>query len=270
MDERGGLREISVLDRIPEVEGLSSLVWLLPLVVITGSEVALFFDRVDVALWGHVVALLGCVLGPLVLNDEPLLQAFALVSLFRLLNLGVPTFGLRSLYALGLVYALVFPAVALLVARTDAHTLRETPRTAVLGTLPAVALGWGLAEVEYAVLRPEAMIAALTLTGVVTTVVVMVLAVGLVEELIYRGVIQPQMCDELGRVAGVVSTAFLYGITYAVYADQWMIGFGIVLGLVLGAVYDATESLALSTVVHGSLNVFLFAVIPLRGSLVLG
>jgi len=43
------------------------------------------------------------------------------------------------------------------------------------------------------------------------------------------------------------------------------VAFAFGLGLLLGVIYDATDSLLLVVLIHGTLDVFLFAVFPLRG-----
>lgn len=142
----------AVRERLPDPQELSEVAVFVPAVTIALSEGALFAGRLDVALWGHLLTLLGCITAPLLFDDDVVFPAFALVSLFRLVNLGLPVFVERTLYSLPVVYGLLLFAVAVVVRRIDGPAIRESPRIAALGTLPAIALGGVLAEVGYAVI----------------------------------------------------------------------------------------------------------------------
>lgn len=257
-------------DRLPDRTGAWSPAVLLPALLITFSELALLYDRIDLALWGHFLTLLGCVFAPLVLDDEPMLQAFALVPVFRLINLGMPVFVELTIYWLPLVYGPLFPAIYVVATRSDTPAILERPRRAALGLLPAIALGALLAELEYAVIRPDALVPAWTPANVAVVVVVMFVFVGAVEELLYRGILQPPLQRRVGRAGGILVASALYGMMHAAYGSPAEIVLATGIGALLGVIYDVTESMTLVTVIHGSLNVFLFAVIPLQGSLLGG
>jgi membrane protease YdiL (CAAX protease family) len=241
---------------------------LVPIAVVLLSEGALYTGRVTTALWGHLIALLVCVLVPLFVDDGSAFAAIGLLSLFRLINLGIPSFVDRTLYALPVIYTLLFPAIYITAARDNAPPVRESAKSLLVGFLPAIGLGVGLAEIEYRILDPQALVGALDITGTAAIVIVMFGFVGVAEELVYRGLLQPSLQRYAGRVLGVVVTAVLYGTMHSVYGSGLEILFGIGLGLVLGAIYELTDSITLVTVVHGTLNVFLYGVFPLRGPIV--
>lgn len=88
--------------------------------------------------------------------------------------------------------------------------------------------------------------------------------VGPAEELVFRGVVQGLFRRSLGVVPGVLAASLLFGVghyfaissgsawTYILTASA--------LGLVLGAVYEYTESIAVPALAHGSWNAGLFLV----------
>jgi len=60
---------------------------------ITISEALLFTGRNYMAIWGHFITLMGCFyLIQRAESDVPVIMAFALVPVFRLVNLGMPVF----------------------------------------------------------------------------------------------------------------------------------------------------------------------------------
>ena len=66
---------------------------ILPIAGITISEIFLFFGQTHNALWGHLITPLVCTFAPLHFDDDPaMFQAFTLVPLFRLVNLGRRSF----------------------------------------------------------------------------------------------------------------------------------------------------------------------------------
>ncbi|MFB6198961.1 MAG: hypothetical protein ABEI52_11960, partial [Halobacteriaceae archaeon] len=81
---RGYVVDLGALD----LSALFNPSLIIPLYSIIISEIALYYGRLDIALWGHFLTLLYCALGTLVFEDIDLLQVFALVPLLRHVNLG--------------------------------------------------------------------------------------------------------------------------------------------------------------------------------------
>lgn len=241
-----------------------------PLVGIAISEGLLFVGNTGDALWGHLATLLFCTLGMLRLRGQlPLLRAFALVPLFRLVNLGMPVFFQLTVFWFPLIYGPLIPGLYLLV-RSQSPVEPELVRrpSQLVGLLPAAFLASiVLAELEFAILQPEGLIPAWTAQNVLLLAVVMVGFVGLVEELLFRGILQRTLQSELGRWPGLLLASGVFGLMHSGYGIPAEVGFAAGIGLALGLVYDWTDSLALVSIIHGTLNVFLFGVIPLRGSM---
>lgn len=251
-----------------DVEAYRNPAFVVPLAVVVASELALFGDRLDLALWGHFLALLFAAVAPLRLEDVELLQVFALVPLFRLVNLGMPVFVELTLLWFPLVYAPVMPAMYLVTRRSDLDPLSTRPRVAAVALLPGAVMGAALAEIEYAIIRPESLIPAWSAPQLLLIGVVMVGFVGFVEEFVYRGALQRALQRRIGPAAGLLVASALFGLMHSAYGSSAEIAFAAGIGLLFGIVYDLTDSLLLISVVHGVLNVFLFAVIPLQGSLI--
>jgi hypothetical protein len=239
-----------------------------PLLAITVSEFALFFGYRGVALWGHLLTVLACLLAPLRVEDDAatLFKVFALVPLFRLVNLGMPVFLELTIYWFPLVYAPIIPGLYVVVSDADVPTPGFDPRTAAVYVLPAALVGVLLAHVEYAIIEPAALIPSWSLANLAVISVVMLGFVGFVEELLFRGILQETLKARVGFVGGLLVASFLFGMMHSAYATPLELLFAGVIGLVFGLVYEWTGSLLVITVAHGVLNVFLFGVIPLRGS----
>jgi hypothetical protein len=232
------------------------------------AELFLFFGRVDLTLWAHFLTILGCVFAPMVTDEyTDVFEVLALVPLFRLVNLGMPTFFELTVYWFPLVYAPLLPAIYVVSEDHDAVSLVADARRSAKLFVPALVMGAGLSFLEYSILEPEGLIASLSLWNLLVLSVVMFCFVGFVEELLFRGVLQRALEERLGHWSGLLIASALFGLLHSAYAAPAEVLYAGAIGLIFGVVYDNTDSLVAVTVAHGALNVFLFCVIPLGGLL---
>jgi membrane protease YdiL (CAAX protease family) len=242
----------------------------LPTVGVVASEIFLFYGHTAFALWGHLLTLLVCAFVPLSRSaDTDPLQMFALLPLFRLVNLGMPVFVERTLFWFPLVYAPVLPAVYFVIRAQPDLGLRFNGRAFGLLVVPALVVSAFLGEVEWLILTPEPLITEWSLTQLLLVAVVMVGFVGFVEELLFRGVLQAGLKAYVGQWGSILLVSALFGLMHSGYGSGTQLLFAGSLGLLYGVVYEFTDSLVLVTVMHGVLNVFLFAVVPIHGQFVL-
>jgi len=235
---------------------------------IVASESLLYFGWMWPSIWSHLATLLFC-LGLLQVSDDKsgLIQVFALVPLFRLVNLGMPVFFQLTVYWFPLIYGPLIPAVVF-VDRINPD-IEVTPgwRRGLLFLPLVFLLGGALAEVETAILQSEALIPMWSFVQLAIITVVMIGFVGFVEEYLFRGLLQRGLQQEFGRWPGLLVASAVFGMMHSGYGLPEEILFASTIGLVFGLLYDYLDSLLLITVTHGVLNVFLFAIIPMQGSL---
>jgi membrane protease YdiL (CAAX protease family) len=242
----------------------------LPTAGIVASELFLFYGHTDLALWGHALTLLACMVVPLFHpEDTNPLRMFALIPLFRLVNLGMPVFVELTLYWFPLVYAPVLPALYLVIRTQPRLEPRTNLRIFGLLLLPALVVSAVLGEVEWFIITPEALIAEWSLVQLLSITVVMVGFVGFTEEVLFRGVLQTGLKVHLGRWGAILLVSALFGMMHAGYGSSLELLFAGGLGLLYGIIYEYTDSILLVSVMHGVLNVFLFAVVPLSGPAIL-
>lgn len=242
-------------------------VWV-PTAGIVMSELLVRFGTGQLALWTTVLTLLYCALAPMRFDeDAALYRAFALVPLLRLVGVAMPVFVSGTVYWLALVYAALLPGV-FLAARSN-PSIRPTfrPRLGVLLFIPAIVVGALLARIEYALAAPSPIITEWTVVDVVFFTLVMFVLVGFVEELLFRGILQRTLEAHLGRWPGLLLTSVVFGLLYASPPETVGVVFATGVGLFVGLVYDWTDSLVVVTTVRGTLNVFVFAALPVSGPL---
>ena len=235
----------------------------------------------DPLLWGMMVhvGLLFALLAhgaSLATTDERLsrlLTVFALVPLIRILSLGLSFAEFTVIPGL-LVISVPLLAGAFMIMRV----LSITPREAYLqlgsrAHLPwqaGVALsGLGLGAVEYFILRPPLpWVSSFLIELILPAALVIGLASGLAEELIFRGLLQPKTEGVLGRGAGLLFVALLFAAMHIGFYDPMNgltaldIPFVFGVGLYFGLVVQRTRSLVGVILAHGLANVTLYLLLP--------
>jgi len=293
-------------------------------VAVTASELLLLLGRVRYAIWAYSLLLVGLSLAPLLLKEEmSVVQAFALIPTFRLVNLTMPIFVDLTLFWLPLVYGPFVPVVLYLGRKTTVDgpqrtmgadveavelgaelpwwlggtrggklrwllrrgwTGLEPPGDATvvrsifhwiarglfvalvtLATVALFVLTVYLAEIEYDIITPAPLVPSLDASQIVVLTVMMVVFVGFVEELIFRGILQKVLERRLGLVPGLLLASGIFALVHSGYGVQTEVAFAGGIGLLFGIIYDITDSLLLVAVMHGLLNVFVFGIIPLDG-----
>jgi membrane protease YdiL (CAAX protease family) len=207
---------------------------------------------------------------PLALGDPTvrLLPAVALVPLMRLLSLTMPAPALPPMTWIVLAGAPLLLAVAA-TARLVALNVREIglaarPSDGLSLAVMAVSIpvGLGLAQLVPSESVPP-MQTPLT-SGLVALVLVSCGA--LPEELIFRGVLQPLVVRQTGRI-GIVLVALVHAATYAGTGSLLVVGLMAVIGFLYGSEVARTGSLWTPLVGHSLIAVCATVVAPLLAGL---
>lgn len=171
-----------------------------------------------------------------------------------------------TIFWLPLVYAPMIPAIYVILWNQPDLEITESLRTIAVYFLPGTILALVLAEIDYRIIAPETLIPEWSLVYLIFLVIVMVAFVGMVEELLFRGVIQRTLENRIGYWPGLLLASGLFGIMHSVYGSGWQLVFAGGSGLIFGLLYDRTNSILLVSYTHGCFNFFLFAVLPFYGS----
>lgn len=254
---------------------------IVPTLLILIAESFFFFKQIETTLAIHGLNLLVCVLLPVFTRHGPyFFQPFSLISLLRILNIGMPVFFTLTLYWFPFIYGAAILAAFLVLWRKPEAVLsvknrisRAIGRYYVLKRktgkgwrnlyLPVgIVVGLVLANVEYSVLRTGALIPTFDLTNLIALAVVMVFFVGFGEELIFRYILQTRLQKIIGVWGGIILAAALFTAMHSGYSSVPYLFFVLIVGLILGYSFHRTSSLGFVTIVHGSINFFLFSFIP--------
>jgi len=238
-----------------------------PVLSISLAELLIFSGRMGAAVWIHIFTLIALSLSNIVLKDpeiHKIYQAFMLLPVLRLINLSMPIFFNTTLYTFVFIYGpLAIPvAVIVLHQRDSLEQIGITLKHIVPYMFLSVPLGFLLGFGEYLTIRTGYLIPDLTFTNLFKLIIVMVFFVGLIEELIFRSILQTRLENALSIWEALLVTSVLFGLMHSGYGTIQEILYTGFVGFIMGLAFYKTKSLPFIAVLHGFVNVFLFGILP--------
>jgi membrane protease YdiL (CAAX protease family) len=253
----------------PEKSELKKLRFLtaVPVLSIIFAELLIFSGRMGAAVWVHIVTLIALSLSNILIRDPEIYklhQALMLLPVLRLINLSMPIFYETTLYTFVFIYGpLAIPlAVIIMHQRHSLEQIGITRKHIIPYMLLSVPLGFLLGLGEYLTIRAEYLIPDLSFINLLKLTIIMVFFVGLVEELIFRSVLQTRFEKAFGVREALLITSLLFGLMHSGYGTYQEIFYTCFVGFIMGLAFHKTKSLPFIAVLHGFVNVFLFGVLP--------
>jgi len=187
-----------------------------------------------------------------------------LLPVLRLINLSMPIFSATTLYTFIFVYGpLAIPvAVILIHQRASLEQIGISMKNIGAYMVLSVPLGFLLGLGEYLTIRTGYMIPDLTFVNLLKLTFVMVFFVGLVEEVIFRSILQTRLEQALSVPEALLITSLLFGLMHSGYGTFHEILYTGFVGFIMGFAFYKTRSLPFIAVLHGFVNVFLFGILP--------
>jgi membrane protease YdiL (CAAX protease family) len=243
---------------------------MLPVLMILLAELLIFAGEMQYAVWLHVLLLIGLALAPVYIHTKNIYityQALMLLPLLRLVNLSMPVFFEMTLFSYIFVYApLIVPIYIVAVHQNfTSAQIGLTMKNFRIFTPVGIILALVIAQGEYYIIQPGYLIPDLSFKSIVELSIVMFLFIGLVEELIFRSIIQTRLEQSMGMFSGLVVTGVMFGIMHSGYGTIYEILFTSLAGLSFGYLFQKTRSLPLIATIHGLVNIFLFGILPHLG-----
>ena len=195
-------------------------------------------------------------------SEGKALLALCLAPMIRILSLGMPLEDVELVYWF-LITGVPMIVAAILVARTLGLTRYDLGMT--LGAIPVQlaigALGVGVGIAEYFILKPDPLIDELTWQQAWWPALILLVATGFGEELVFRGVMQSASKDLLGNAA-VVYVAIVFAVLHVGYKSVADVVFVFFVALFFGWAVARTRSLLGVTLCHGIANASLYVIVP--------
>ena len=235
------------------------------LAAIAIAEILTTFAPARTGLVAHAAVLLGILIHAARVDgqkEQAFLVSLAFAPLIRVLSLSLPLADLPLLYWYPITSIPLFAAV-LIAAPTLGFgraalglSLRRWGLQLVIG-LSGIAFG----VFEYWILQPEPLVSTFEWTDLLWPALILLVSTGLLEELIFRGLLQRAAIDVLG-IWGIGFVAILFAVLHTGYRSLLDVLFVGAVGLFFGWVVHRTRSLLGVTLAHGLTNIILFLVMP--------
>ena len=202
-------------------------------------------------------------------NIKPLLQSIILLLLLRIVNMAVPIFFVPSIYWISIIYGIMFIPIYLLL-KHQGFTQKEVGLNCdkmhlnpLLYIPAALFIGFLLSWIEFHIIHPEPIIDNSSVPNIIYLILIMFIIIPIVEELIFRSILQCRFEKLLGMNRGLLMTSILFGIMHSGYGLGGEILFACFAGLLIGFIFQKTRCFPFIVVIHGTINVFVFGIFPL-------
>ncbi|NJD78820.1 MAG: CPBP family intramembrane metalloprotease [Candidatus Methanoperedens sp.] len=234
-----------------------------PIILIFIAEALLFSGYKTGSIAVHSLNILFIISIVILKKDIKLVQALSLVSLFRIISTSMPVFFSLTIYWFASLYGIMFFSIALIIKDQGLRPkdIGITLKGSWLWPF-AVLLGAGLALIEYRILVPGALIPGFTAIDILELGLVMFFFVGLVEELIFRSVLQQRLEESIGMTNGLLVAGVIFGLMHSGFSNYYEILFASFAGFVLGFCFQRTRSLPFVVIAHSVNNIILFGILP--------
>ncbi|MGB9927131.1 MAG: lysostaphin resistance A-like protein [Methanosarcina sp.] len=241
---------------------------IIPILFITLAEFLIYSHNVGMAVWAHISILIALSLSNIFIKDieiNRIYQALMLLPVLRLVNLSMPIFFEMTLYTFIFVYGPLAIPVAVIVANQK-QTLEQlgiTMKNIGIYMVLSIPLGFLLGFGEFMTIKNGPLIPDLSFINLLQLTIIMVFFVGLIEEIIFRSVLQTRLEHALDARQALLIASLLFGLMHSGYGTFYEIFYTGFVGFIMGLLFYKTRSLPFITVLHGFVNVFLFGIFPL-------
>jgi len=241
---------------------------LIPVIMIILAELTIYADHLKAGIILHVAVLILISLSSLWMRDTGSfrsVQVLSLLPLLRLLNISMPIFSELTLNMYFFIYAPLFIPIYIIV-REQGITKKKLGITFnnMTSFIPmAIGIGFLIAYGENLVINAGYLIPDMSFSNLLHISIIMIFFVGLGEELIFRSLLQTRLEASIGSFRGLILASLLFGVMHSGYGTIYEIFFTSFAGLILGYMFQKTNSLPFVSLTHGFVNIFLFGFIPL-------
>ncbi len=193
--------------------------------------------------------------------------SLSIAPVIRIVSLGMPlgSFPQEWWYLLS---AIPLYATCWMVIRTVPLTRREIgiqlpERRHWLLTVVVGISGIPLGLTEYLILKPDPIVSTFAFGGVAAASMILLVGTGIIEELIFRGILQATTSEIFGTWPAILYVSVLFGELHTGHMSLVDVFFVIGVALYFAAVVRKTRTLIGVSIAHGLTNIFLFVIFPL-------
>lgn len=236
------------------------------LIIFAGSELLIAYNYLEIGLYIHILIIPILIINSALTsspNFSNLLRSMVIVPMIRVVGLSVPILNIEPIYWYVLVSVALFAAGIILIKNQN---LSRKSVGLVFGNIPVqltVALtGLAFGYIEYQILKPNPLISSFTIETALLAAFILILSTGLAEELIYRGIIQKDSENVLGKMWGLLYASLIFVSLHIGWNSDLDLIFVLFISIFYGYVFQKTRSIFGISLSHGLTNILLFIVMP--------
>jgi len=196
-----------------------------------------------------------------------LLIVLTLAPLIRILSLVMPLVHFPRIQWFTIISIAVYLSIIIIIRQQKLalkdHGLRWPKRKHIPIEIGIVILAIPFGVMEYLILRPAPLISSFSAEDILMAILILFIATGLMEEIIFRGILQKKTMDMMGAWQGMLFVTILFAglhIGNLSFLDVLLVFF---IGGLYAVVVNITKSIIGVTVSHTMVNIMLFIVCPL-------
>jgi membrane protease YdiL (CAAX protease family) len=196
-----------------------------------------------------------------------ILLALTLVPLIRILSLVMPLSHFPRIQWFIIIGIAVYLAFLVLVYQQKINIkdcgLRLPTKKHVPIEVGIMLLGIPLGVGEYYILRPTPFIDSFSIENIIVAVLILFIATGLMEEVIFRGLLQKKSTDILGVWPGILFITLIFAVLHIGNLSLLDVLLVFCIGGLYAVVVKTTKTVLGVSISHTVVNVFLFIICPL-------
>jgi uncharacterized protein len=196
-------------------------------------------------------------------HHRKLIISLTMVPMIRIMSLSMPLSTIPQIYWYPLIYMplLISAIVVMRITRINANQMGITLRNWPLQILIGICFGLACGVVEWVILKPKPLITEFTFAAVWLPAVILFLTTGLVEEFIFRGIMQQTSEPVLDRT-GLVYVSLVFAVLHIGHLSALDVALVFVIAIFFAAIVKRTGSLLGVIIAHGITNSFLYLIGP--------
>jgi membrane protease YdiL (CAAX protease family) len=196
-----------------------------------------------------------------------ILLALTLVPLIRILSLVMPLSHFPRIQWFIIIGVAVYLALFVLLYQQKINIkdcgLQLPTKKHIPIEVGIILLGIPLGFAEYYILRPTPFIDSFSIENIIVAVLILFIATGLMEEVIFRGLLQKKSTDILGVWPGILFITLIFAVLHIGNLSLLDVLLVFSIGGLYAVVVKTTKTVLGVSISHTVVNVFLFIICPL-------
>ncbi|HSH04784.1 MAG TPA: CPBP family glutamic-type intramembrane protease [Anaerolineae bacterium] len=197
-------------------------------------------------------------------KESRLILTLVLAPMVRIVSFGLPPMGLNLIYYIFIASLPLFVATFMILNLLQIRWVwpKRMNIKQVFIQLLIAGTGCILGVMEYYILRPQPLYETFSLVNILLPGAILFLSTGLLEELVFRRMMQEPAINYLGIHTGIWYIAAIFAVLHIGYASVLDVVFVMSVGVMFGYFVLWTDSIIGVTLAHGLTNSFLFLIMP--------